>query len=141
MLGPAPALTARPCTSGMTPTNAENIMIWGQYQYYEEVRSAADRLEGKIERIAPDVRALERQMDRLSLACQAMWELIRDHTSLTEADLDKKILEIDLRDGKADGKIAAVVLECPACGAKTNSKRTTCIMCGAPLHSPNKIGA
>ena len=68
-----------------------------------------------------------------------MWEMLRDNTTLSEEELEKKILEIDLRDGKADGKLSPQPLSCPACGAKTNSARTTCVMCGAPIQAPGKF--
>ncbi|MEM6886363.1 MAG: hypothetical protein AAF571_15185 [Verrucomicrobiota bacterium] len=72
-------------------------------------------------------------MERLTLACQSMWELLRDRTDFTEADLEEKMLEIDLRDGQADGKIGMQLIQCPSCNSKTNSRRTHCLMCGAPL--------
>ena len=70
---------------------------------------------------------------------RALWEIIREHSDFKEEDLEKKMLEIDLRDGKTDGKIGALVLNCPACGSKTNSKRPTCIICGALVVSPHKF--
>ena len=42
-------------------------------------------------------------MDRLALASQSLWEIVREQTGLTAEDLQKKILEVDLRDGNADG--------------------------------------
>jgi rRNA maturation endonuclease Nob1 len=62
-----------------------------------------------------------------------MWELIRERTALSEEDLERKMLEVDMRDGRADGKIDLQILTCDACGQKTNSKRSVCVMCGAPV--------
>ena len=76
---------------------------------------------------------LQRRLDRLSLGCQAMWELLRDRAGITEEELAQKILEVDLRDGKTDGRMSTQITDCPKCGANTNSKRTVCVMCGAPL--------
>lgn len=95
----------------------------------KEMQEASDRAR----EVAYDVAALTRQVDRLALASQAMWELIRDRTQLTETDLSEKIMEVDLRDGKADGKLGASVIECPACGRNTNSRRDTCLWCGQPI--------
>ena len=66
-----------------------------------------------------------------------MWEIIRDNTGVTEAMLRAKIEEVDLRDGKADGKITRTVMNCPQCGAKTNSKRRHCVMCGEVVQGPH----
>ena len=101
---------------------------------------AAESAESKVDRYAKEVENLQRHVDRLSLACQALWELIQSASDLTEADLEKKILEIDGRDGCVDGKISPQVLDCPSCGRKTSSKRSTCIMCGAPLKKPYAFG-
>ena len=43
---------------------------------------------------------IEDRLDKLLLVTRAMWELIRDQTSLTEEDLLAKVREIDLRDGR-----------------------------------------
>lgn len=94
---------------------------------------AGARLPFKPERYTDDMLQLRRHVDRLTLACQAMWELIRDRGLATEAELEEKVLEVDLRDGKADGRIASQVITCPSCGSNTNSRRTQCVMCGAPL--------
>ena len=110
-------------------------MIWEIYQQSKiaGAEQTADRAMSKAERHSSDLVEIRRQMDRLSLACQAMWELFRERTDLTEADLKARILEIDGRDGKIDGKIATKLTDCPSCGRPTNSKRGSCVMCGAPL--------
>ena len=87
----------------------------------------------KADRYATDIADISRKVDRLSLACQAMWELLRDRSELTEDDIEAKILEIDGRDGRVDGKIATKLVDCAACGRPTNSRRGSCVMCGAPL--------
>ena len=45
-----------------------------------------------------------------------MWELLREHSELSENDIENKILEIDNRDGRIDGKIATQTKTCQACG-------------------------
>jgi hypothetical protein len=114
-------------------------MIWDSQQRYEDAQSAAERAQSKSEHLGAELKALQRQVDRMALACQAMWEIISENSDFKEEDLEKKMLEIDLRDGKSDGKIGASVLNCPSCGAKTNSRRPTCIICGAPVTSPHKF--
>lgn len=76
---------------------------------------------------------LHRRIDRLSLACQAMWELLRDKTGVTEAELTDKILEVDLRDGSTDGRMTSAAVDCPHCHAKTSPRRPTCLMCGVEI--------
>lgn len=110
-------------------------MLWEHYQQ-TRIASAeriAESAEAKVERYGRMIDDLQRHMDRLSLACQAMWELLRECSDLTEADLEKKILEVDGRDGCVDGKMGTQAIDCPACGRKTSAKRNTCVMCGAPI--------
>jgi hypothetical protein len=110
-------------------------MLWESYQETRitDAQRTAESAESKAERYVKAVEDLQRQVDRLSLACQSMWELLQGCSDLTEEDLEKKMLEVDGRDGCVDGKIGVQLLVCPACGRKTNSKRSTCVMCGAPI--------
>lgn len=117
-------------------------MLWDNYQPMGigAAQRAAESAESKVDRCAKELDNLQRHVDRLTLACQALWELIRGCSDLTEEDLEKKILEIDGRDGVVDGKIGVQVVDCPSCGRKTSSKRGSCIMCGAPLKRPYAFG-
>ncbi len=113
-------------------------MLWEAYQQTRiaGAESAAESAESKAERSARAVEDLQRQVERLSLACQALWELLRECSDLTEEDLERRIFEIDGRDGCVDGKIGMQPVDCPACGRKTNPKRNSCIFCGAPIKRP-----
>ncbi len=76
---------------------------------------------------------LSRRLDQLTLATMAMWELIRDKTALTEEDLIAKMQEVDLRDGKEDGKLVLGVKTCSACRRPANPRHAKCLYCGAKL--------
>jgi hypothetical protein len=76
---------------------------------------------------------MEKRMNRLSLLCQSMWEMLRERAEFTDDQLASKMLEVDLRDGRGDGRIATQITDCPSCKRKTNSRRTTCVICGAEL--------
>lgn len=118
-------------------------MLWEGYQQ-SQIASASNKAEramSKADRYADDIREIRQQAERLSLACQAMWELVRERTGLSEDELERKILEIDARDGRIDGKIGTQSLTCHACGKPTNSKREFCVMCGAPLRRQHKFEA
>ena len=87
-------------------------MLWDLYQQYrieqldrqvDGVRDAAAAMEGFA-----DLRAaarLDDKVNRLALICRAMFELMQASGAVTEEQLKAKIVEIDLRDGQADGKI------------------------------------
>lgn len=72
------------------------------------------------------------QINKLNLICQAMWELIRDNTRLTEDDLLKKVKEIDLRDGVEDGKITPDQ-NCRKCNRRLQKRQARCLYCGEEI--------
>jgi len=52
--------------------------------------------EDTVERtILPSIQ----QLERLTLVCESMWQLLREKTSLTEEELSAKVTELDLEDG------------------------------------------
>ena len=91
-----------------------------------EARSASRRANTEVD-------ILLDRFDRLSLVTQAMWELIESSTDLKEGDLLSKIEEVDLRDGKLDGKVAAPVADCPSCQRKSTRNHKICMYCGEAL--------
>ncbi len=89
-----------------------------------DVQLAADEVE----------RALSRKIEGLELACAGLWELLKRNHGYTEQQLIDAIREVDMRDGKADGKIKPTEETCPKCGRKLLTKRkTNCSWCGAQI--------
>lgn len=80
-----------------------------------------------------DVMLLEQRIARLELVCEAMWTLLRDETRLSDASLQARIAELDLSDGKADGRAAKGPLHCPKCRKPASRRHEFCIWCGAIL--------
>lgn len=80
------------------------------------------------------IAALEQKVDLLSLVCHAMFEELQRTSGFTEARLKEKMLEIDMRDGKRDGKLSSAALKtCPDCGQRITKLRANCFWCGAKL--------
>lgn len=78
-----------------------------------------------------DVKLLQDRVDKLTLVCMAMWELLRDKAQLSEAELMEKVKEIDLRDGVPDGKVTKTVAQCPKCNRVMSPRHKRCMYCGA----------
>ena len=72
--------------------------------------------------------------ERLYMVVHAMWELLSEKIGLTDADLEAKIRDIDMRDGRLDGKDATQTLPqtCCQCGRTILSGQSVCSWCGAP---------
>jgi predicted Zn-ribbon and HTH transcriptional regulator len=78
------------------------------------------------------VRNLEDRVDRLTLVCSALWSLLREKTGSTEEELLARVREIDLSDGKLDGKLARPPpATCGSCGRTFSSRHVRCLWCGA----------
>ena len=77
------------------------------------------------------VRDLAARVDKLELISEALWDILREKTDLTEIDLIARVTEIDLKDGRFDRKKKKIsAVKCGKC-ARINSKRHThCLYCG-----------
>jgi hypothetical protein len=73
---------------------------------------------------------LEDKVDKLALVCQAMFELLHETSGISEEQLKKKIVEIDGRDGQADGRITPRARKCPKCEATMSPQFGRCLFCG-----------
>ena len=102
------------------------------WNMYSSIPGAGDSAAAGSE-VRVYIERLEHKINSLALACQALWEILKENTELSEAVLAERMQEIDLRDGVADGKITHTVAECPTCGRKTTRRRTTCMYCSAAI--------
>jgi hypothetical protein len=102
------------------------------------MRKAADA-ESKTRGLDSRVADLEKRTDRLGLVCQALWELLRERTGMTEDEVLQRMHEIDLRDGVEDGRISGTKVQCESCGSTCNSAAARCIYCGHPLPTSSLV--
>ena len=76
---------------------------------------------------------LKADVERLFMITQALWELLKAEHGYTDETLAKKVLEIDLSDGRLDGKVAKKERpDCPSCGKKMG-RHPVCMYCGAQI--------
>lgn len=99
----------------------------------QAANAQAQRAQSKAEAVYERLAAQERRLERLALHCQAMWEMLRERAEFSEEEFINKVLEVDLRDGRTDGRMHAKPSECPNCHRMTNSRRATCVICGVEL--------
>ena len=77
-----------------------------------------------------DLKQLEATVAKVLMINEALWEIIRDKHGLTDDDLHKKLHEVDMRDGLADGKNQRKATKCPQCGHMVSSRHPACLYCG-----------
>lgn len=103
------------------------------WHMYGSIPSAGDISSAGPSEVRVYIERLDHKINGLALACQALWEILKENTELSEAVLADRMQQIDLRDGVADGKITHTVIECPKCGRKTTRRRTRCMYCSEPI--------
>ena len=108
--------------------------VAGEYDEHtiarEEVAGAmrSGRLDGG------KIHELEVRVERLELACEGMWELMKARHGMEDGDLLAWMAEVDLRDGAADGKSGkGGPVSCPSCSRKNAVRHDFCMYCGEGL--------
>jgi hypothetical protein len=102
-----------------------------------EANAKAAQASDRAKQLERDVDDLKRRADALTIANQALWEILRARLALDDQTVLRKMQEIDLRDGQGDGKISPRPVVCPRCSRNSNSKRRACLYCGASLPAGN----
>lgn len=73
---------------------------------------------------------LEQKMESLLITTEALWEILKEKTNVTEEELLQKIKEIDLRDGKEDNRVAKKApRRCPKCDRVIKKQVSKCSYC------------
>jgi len=109
------------------------------FQQYRIEKSSRDAKQSVFEakRKSSDneisIRTLEAKIDHLSLVCMAMGELLEE-VGFSKKMLLNKIEEIDLRDGKLDGKLAPSN-KCQSCSRKVAARHVSCLYCGTKIEN------
>ena len=109
---------------------------WAAYQRARETEGqlAGQRAAVVAENARSQVEMMQADIDRLMLCAQAMWEILKEEHGCTEEQLIRKITEIDMQDGKLDGKVARQgPVACPKCGKANKRTRLACLYCGTPF--------
>jgi len=109
--------------------------IFRELQQRQE--ATANSAKSKAESLEREVLYLSKRVERLSLACQALWEILRETSQMEDDQIVTRMEEIDLRDGSMDGKITRRPIACLVCKRMGNSARTECLYCSAPLPREN----
>jgi hypothetical protein len=119
-------------------------MFWELYQYgriqeasanADAARSAARANEADTHKLRDIVGRLERQVERLTLTNLALAQVLRDKLGVKQADIEAAVRDIDLADGKLDGRLElpTKAKRCEACDRVNGPQRYTCLYCGKGL--------
>lgn len=77
------------------------------------------------------IRDLEDRIEKLELVCESLWEMLKEKCDYDETDLIERMTEIDLSDGKFDGKKRrSSSIKCSKCQRKNSKRHNRCMYCG-----------
>lgn len=96
-------------------------------------RMRQDSVESDTQRNRGDLFALSKQVAKMALVNQALYELLKEKAGITDEELRRKIREVDTRDGVEDGDLKAPPLRCPKCGSTVTAGALSCMSCGATV--------
>ena len=80
------------------------------------------------------------RLDNIVLANTAVWALMREKFGLTDEDLMNKMEEIDLADGKRDGRMGRTMQVCPSCKRRSAEHHGNCLYCGQAFGPRSPFG-
>lgn len=86
------------------------------------------------ERALQESQRVRADIERMMMICEALWDILREQHGYSDEELFRRITEIDLRDGRADGRVApSPPVHCEACGHVVSKHRPICLYCGKPM--------
>lgn len=106
---------------------------WGAFYSVQALESEVSRAQRGASDAKQRARELELRFDRALLACEALWTFVRDKLGVTEQEMIDRINQLDLSDGKFDGKIRKSPVTCPKCRRNLAPRFERCLYCGEPL--------
>ena len=93
----------------------------------QEMSDAERRLDKAVDKIGD----LQAQVDRLLLITESMWFVLKDRLPLDDAALMDMTKQVDMRDGKLDGRVTTAPETCPVCNHTISVRTGQCFYCGA----------
>ena len=100
--------------------------------------SAAAGAGRKAASAKQEIASLRDKCDKLLMVCEALWTILREKHGLNDEDLINRVNDIDLRDGRLDGRVKKnLTARCPECDRTISQRHPKCIYCGTPIvHDP-----
>lgn len=96
----------------------------------------AQRAEHSATKVRTQNETIRFDIEKLYMITEALWEILKREHGYTDEQLVGMIDEIDLRDGKLDGKVAKAAERprCDSCGRTLMRNQIRCLYCGE--HAP-----
>ena len=101
----------------------------------DRAESKATQAQTGAIRSQSEIDVLSLYVERLSMITEALWAILKEKHGYSDEELMERITQIDLRDGKLDGRVASSETpRCPQCKRMHVAKqRPRCLYCGAAI--------
>lgn len=103
---------------------------WSQNRQIAEADQKATRAENIARRETDELRD---RIDSLTLTCAAMWSILSERIGVTEAQLLDRMKQLDLADGRVDGRFTPASATCSSCKRRVVPTRGRCVYCGTVI--------
>ncbi len=92
--------------------------------------------EASAQRAQQEISLFRQDIERLLMITEALWGILKEKHGYTDEELKRRVADVDLKDGRLDGRVAPTeALDCPHCGYKTSKRRPLCLYCAKPLEN------
>lgn len=93
--------------------------------------SQAASAEARAREAKTEIELLRYDIERLLMITEALWGILKEKHGYQDEELANRVMAIDQRDGKLDGRVAvSPPASCPRCGRTLERKRPMCLYCG-----------
>ena len=98
---------------------------------------AANSARAAARRAETEMTIMQGEIERLLMITEALWGMLKEQNAFDDNELVRRITEIDLRDGKLDGRMSKKEepRRCPTCDRALSKKRPFCIYCGTTVQT------
>jgi hypothetical protein len=115
-----------------------HIMFYNYGSIYSQAAAQAQSSASDAQQSAREAKTetelLRHDVDRLLLITEALWTILKKAHGHSDDELVNLVKEIDMRDGRLDGRAPkAPPQTCPSCSRMNSGKQTRCLYCGQPL--------
>ncbi len=78
---------------------------------------------------------MEQRHEQLKLVTLALWSMLRDQSGFSESQLRRYVEQVDLLDGKRDGRVTpkSEAVRCDGCKRTVVGTAVRCVYCGTPV--------
>ena len=99
-----------------------------------EAIAASQQAKNSVSAVRVQNEALKFDVEKLFMITEALWEILKHEHGYTNEQLTSMIQDIDMKDGKLDGKVAKTgPANCSSCNRVLIERQAKCLYCGIPV--------